>query len=415
MTISLPSFQVRDRDAYVRLTAVLVLMFMATGASAPLLSVYVASLGADTGQIGLVFATFQGATLVSQYAWGRQSDRLGRRKPLLLFGTAGMAVSFAAMAAVPWYGFLFVIRILEGLAMAAYQSGSLAMVGDLLEHEQDRGRLMGTYRMFGSLAFSVAALFGGWLADSVGLRAAVLLSALCFGAAFLLVLRVREHAAAQTAAIPPAANTAASGGAVAAPRQPSTPLLPPWALWPFLTITLALFLGMGSVVTLWPVYMNGVGYAQTAISGLWALAALGEVPCLYLAGIMADRWGRKWVLIGGVVGMACVYIAYTLSTTFAWIVAGHVVRSLAHLCFETPSLPHTPAHRARERRRRLAGLFYTANGTGGIAGSALGGALAQGYGLILTFRIAAGIMFAAALAAAITMPRRRRPAHDTAP
>lgn len=404
MTISLPSFKVRDRDAYLRLTAVLVLMFMATGASAPLLSVYVRSLGADTGQIGLVFATFQGATLLSQYAWGRQSDKLGRRKPLLLFGTAGMAVSFAAMAAAPWFGFLFVIRILEGLSMAAYQSGSLAMVGDLLEHETDRGRLMGTYRMFGSLAFSVAALFGGWLADSVGLRAAVLLSALCFGAAFLLVLRVRERAAERQAPV-------VTPSPVAPP--PVAPSLPPWALWPFLGLTVAWFLGMGSVVTLWPVYMSGVGYAQTAISGLWALAALGEVPCLYLAGIMADRWGRKWVLIGGVVGMACVYIAYTLSTSFAWIVAVQVFRSLAYSCFETPSLTYTTELGLRERRGRLAGLFYTANGTGGIAGSALGGALAQGYGLVLMFRISAGIMFVAALVAAFVMPRRKRPIADS--
>jgi MFS family permease len=395
---------VRDRDAYLRLTAVLVLMFMATGASAPLLSVYVRSLGADTGQIGLVFATFQGATLLSQYAWGRQSDKLGRRKPLLLFGTAGMAVSFAAMAAAPWFGFLFVIRILEGLSMAAYQSGSLAMVGDLLEHETDRGRLMGTYRMFGSLAFSVAALFGGWLADSVGLRAAVLLSALCFGAAFLLVLRVRERAAERQAPV-------VTPSPVAPP--PVAPSLPPWALWPFLGLTVAWFLGMGSVVTLWPVYMSGVGYAQTAISGLWALAALGEVPCLYLAGIMADRWGRKWVLIGGVVGMACVYIAYTLSTSFAWIVAVQVFRSLAYSCFETPSLTYTTELGLRERRGRLAGLFYTANGTGGIAGSALGGALAQGYGLVLMFRISAGIMFVAALVAAFVMPRRKRPIADS--
>lgn len=300
------------RAAYQRLTAVLFLIFAATGSSAPLLPRYIQQLGADTAQIGLVFAVFQASSLASQYWWGQRSDRLGRRKPLLLIGAGILSVSYVLTAAAPAYSWLFVIRIFEGLAFAAYSTGSLALAGDLVEREAKRGRMMGSYRMFGSLAFAPAALFGGWLADNFGLRAPLLLSAGLFALAFLLITQLHEpppETVAPTQAAAPVADTPVNTRAV----------------WPFLGLTFAWFFGMGSVVSLWPVYMGGNGYNQTTISGLWALAALGEVPCLYLAGVLADRFGRKWVMISGVVGMALIYIAYTVSTDFVWLLAVQLV------------------------------------------------------------------------------------------
>jgi MFS family permease len=70
MTKRFSWLSVRDRGAFVRLTGVLFLVYLATGLWAPLLAVYTRSLGADTAQIGLVLATFQATNLASQYWWG---------------------------------------------------------------------------------------------------------------------------------------------------------------------------------------------------------------------------------------------------------------------------------------------------------------------------------------------------------
>src|SRR5215470_4045782 len=129
---------VRDRGAFVRLTGVLFLVYLATGLWSPLLAVYTSSLGADTAQIGLVLATFQATNLASQYWWGRLSDRLGRRKPLLLLGTAGLSAAYLGIASVDHYGWLFAVRAVEGVALAAYSTGSLALIGDLLEDQAGR-------------------------------------------------------------------------------------------------------------------------------------------------------------------------------------------------------------------------------------------------------------------------------------
>lgn len=385
----------RDGGSFARVTGVLFLTFLATGLWSPQLAVYAErTLGATTGEIGLVIAAFQITSLASQYWWGQRTDRLGRRKPLLLLGTAGLALAYVGVAAAPTWGWLIVARMLEGVALAAYSTGSLALVGDLLENQANRGRLMGLYRMFGSLAFSIAALSGGLLADNVGARAPFAVAAACYALALLLSSQIREQPSA-----PPEP--------LAAPE--TTHDQPPAAqqrrvLGPFLGLAFMWTFGMGAVVSLWPVYMGRLGYSKTDVGALWALAALGEVPCLMLAGYLSDVWGRKRVLLLGLSGMACVFAAYTLSAAGAWMIGVQMVRSFTYSCFEAPALLYATDLGLRQQRGRLAGLYYSANGVGGIAGATIGGAAAQYIGLPLMYRGVVVLMLLTALVVARIMP-----------
>ena len=392
---------VRDRKTYLQLVAVGFTIFLAAGLTSPFLANYVKSVGASTSELGVVLATYQIASLLSQYFWGQRSDRLGRRKPLVLIGTAGLTLAYLGIASVNWYVWLYPIRVLEGVAFAAYQTGSLALIGDVLEGEADRGRLMGAYRSLGSLAFALAALTGGWFADAFSLRVPLLLAGCCFGVAFVLLTRIRERPLhAQPADAAPSSPTVS-------PVLEAQPRLLGAVLWPFLALSFAWFFGMGSVVSLWPVFMVGNGYSQTQISGLWALTALGEVGFLLLAGYLADRFGRKWVIVSGVSIMACVYVAYTIAPAFWWFVGIQVVRSFAYSSFEAPALLYATELGLRQRRGRLAGLYYSTSGAAGVLGALLGAAAAQTFGYNTMYRAVALGMLAIAATVAVVMPRLR--------
>jgi len=416
MTNRFTWLQIRDRAAFVRLTGVLFLVYLATGLWSPLLAVYTRSLGAETAQIGLVLATFQITNLASQYWWGRFSDRIGRRKPLLLLGTAGMALAYIGVASAGQYGWLFAARALEGVALSAYSTGSLALIGDLLEDQTGRGRLMGAYRTFGSLAFAIAALSGGWLADSFSLRVPFAIAALCYLLAFALGTSIVEQ--------PTAVSTSLADQAPRSKDETSAPLSNGLsslvlgqrrrALWSFLALLSVWMFAMSAVVPLWPVFMANIGYSKTAIGGLWALAALGEVSCMILAGQMSDRWGRKRVMLTGFVSMSGVYLAYTLSPSLAWIVGVQLVRSFAYASMEAPALLYATELGLRRQRGRLAGLFYSAGSLGAIAGSIVGGVIAQWVGLPSMFRMVVALMLAVALVIGKVMPRLRSAQPDLA-
>src|SRR5258708_29549716 len=63
----------------------------------PLLPIYNRDLGASGLLIGVIQASFSAMQFLFAPAWGRLSDRIGRR-PVLLVSTAGAAVSYMVFA-----------------------------------------------------------------------------------------------------------------------------------------------------------------------------------------------------------------------------------------------------------------------------------------------------------------------------
>jgi DHA1 family tetracycline resistance protein-like MFS transporter len=106
----------------------------------PILPQYAERFGAGAALIGVLSASFSLAQLMFAPAWGRLSDRFGRKPILLvsLFGTA-LGSLLTGLAGSIWL--LFLGRILDGISGASV-SVAQAAVGDVAPPSQ-RARLMG--------------------------------------------------------------------------------------------------------------------------------------------------------------------------------------------------------------------------------------------------------------------------------
>jgi MFS family permease len=130
----------------------------------PLLSVYARKFGAEENgmEIGLLVASFSAMQFLFAPAWGRLSDRIGRR-PVLMVGLAGSVVFYALFGlATVWrsMAWMFVSRIGAGIAGATITTAQ-AYIADTTTLET-RGKGMAMIGAAFGLGFTFGPLFGGF-------------------------------------------------------------------------------------------------------------------------------------------------------------------------------------------------------------------------------------------------------------
>jgi MFS family permease len=391
------------------MTIISFVLFMATGITGPINSLYVESLGANYVAIGLLGTVTSLTRILFSYVWGRASDLARRRKTFLVLGLVTVSLVHAGLSLAPSYEYLFPLRIVGAVALSAYSVSSLALMGDLLEQRDEaRGRRMGVFRGLGSLGFGLMAFASGSIADWSSIRMPFVLASGFLAVASVLALWVREPSAPRdarpalagiisfvrsllssvwvsgadamrrmVAAVRGGAGTTRRGNAGTPGRLPLEPLLISAFLWSLVT---------GAVYAVWANYMVGeLGYSPTAMSRLWALASTSEFPLMILAGWMSDRLGRLPMLSLGFVAWAAVFGGYLLVPWMPWIVVVQLIRGFAYSAFTATAMTYATEVRGKAQRGEVSGLYGVAGGVGSILGASMGGIQTQLMGFRAMF------------------------------
>lgn len=127
----------------------------------PLFPIYAENLGAGALEIGLIFSAFVLTRAALSTFFGDLSDRIGRKR-LILIGSS-LYVLFAVLFTVPdsWYG-LLLVRGFQGVASAMVWPVSEALVIDSTPPKL-RGAAMGKIVMSSNLGFVIGPFAGGGL------------------------------------------------------------------------------------------------------------------------------------------------------------------------------------------------------------------------------------------------------------
>ncbi|MHB8196751.1 MAG: MFS transporter, partial [Vulcanimicrobiaceae bacterium] len=119
----------------------------------PMLPYFATHFGASPETVGLLFATFSLCQLGAGPLWGALSDRIGRKR-VLIVSQAGATVGWAMLAFAPSLAWVFIARIVEGVS-GGNIGVTQAYVADLVE-AKDRARAFG----YIGAAFGAAMIFG---------------------------------------------------------------------------------------------------------------------------------------------------------------------------------------------------------------------------------------------------------------
>lgn len=376
------------------LAAVSFLTDVASDMTYPLLPVFLASvLGASATAVGAIEGAAESTAALLKLASGWWSDRVARRKPLVVAG----------------YGIASLIRPLIGLAQSAAQVLAIrvadrvgkgirgaprdALIADSVDPSV-RGRAFGFHRaadhagaVVGPLLAFVLLRWGG-----LDLRTLFLLTAIPGVLAVAAVLfGVRE--------VPRTKPEASRKVDLKAPLGRR--------FWAFLSVLLVFTLGNSTDAFLL-LRAADLGIPAALVPILWAMLHVVKSACSTPGGALSDRIGRKPLLIAGWLLYAAVYwgLAQAREEWHAWALFAvyGIYFGLTEGVEKALVADLVPA----DRRGSAFGWYNLALGLGALPASLIFGAIWDRAGAETAFGFGAAMALLAAVAIAFVAPAAKR-------
>jgi len=364
----------------------------------PLLPIFLTTtLGATPAVIGLIEGAADGLASILKYFAGAWSDRMQRRKPLIVSGYALAAASRALIAAATMWPLVLSARLIDRTGKGIRSAPRDALISDVTPPDQ-RGRAYGFHRALDHTGAIVGPLLAMLLLSGIGLtlRQTIYLAVIpgAIGAVILLVF-LREEGKREKVK-----------GESADREKSLSPF--PFHLSPFrkAIAAIALFSLANSSDAFLLLQAHAAGVTTALLPLLWAAHHVIKSLFSTAAGSLSDRIDRRWLLIAGWSSYAVIYAAFpfarTLTAFFVLFILYAIPFTLAEGAERAWIADLVPA----EVRGKSFGVYYLANGLCVLAGTALFGILYQQVSPRAAFNTGAALAIAAVLAVLMTRTRR---------
>ena len=360
---------------------------------------------ASTTAVLSFIATFGLTKALTNLAAGRLVDRHGRRVVLITGWLIALPVPLIILWAPSWWWIVAANGLLgvnQGLAWSATVIMKIDLVGP-----RRRGLAMGLNEFAGYLAVALAALASGVVASTYGLRAgpAYLGIAIALAGLALSVFFAREtmhHAAFEESADP-----------VVATDRPNVRQLLRRSLWSdrgLFSVSQAGLVNNLNDGLAWGVFPLLFAAAALSLRQMSALVAIYPAVwgvCQLWTGPLSDHWGRKWLIVSGMVmqGIALVAIAQTRGV-LAWTVALITLGLGTALVY--PTLLAAVGDIARPSWRGIAvGVYRLWRDLGYVAGALIAGIVADAFGVSAAISAIGALTIASGLVVALRFEETR--------
>jgi len=357
-------------------------------------------------------ACFGVAKALSNLAAGHLVDRRGRRFVLVAGWLVALPVPLIILFAPSWW-WIVAANALLGVNQGLAWSATVVMKIDLVGPRR-RGLAMGLNEFAGYLAVGAAAFAAGAIASTYGLRTGPAYLGLGIAVVGLLVSVLFVRDTSQHVALEERASADPNV------ERPTTAQLIRRSLWSDRQLFSVSQAGLvnnlndGLAWGLFPILLLGAALSLRDLSALvaiypavWGVSQLGTGP-------LSDRWGRKRLIVAGMVVQGIALVAIAMSHSVAlW------ATSLAALGVGTamvyPTLLAAVGDIARPSWRGLAiGVYRLWRDLGYVVGALLAGVVADAFGLSVAIGVIGALTIASGVVVALRFeetlvesPRRR--------
>jgi len=357
----------------------------------PLLPVFLTTvLGATPLTVGIIEGAADGLASILKLIAGTISDRMPRRKPLVVAGYALAAASRGLIAIAGRWPAVLTARLIDRTGKGIRSAPRDAIIADVTPPEQ-RGHAFGFHRALDHTGAIVGPLLALFFLNVVHTpMRSLFLIALIPGAigVVLLILFLHEDP-----------RTVRPRGSDAAPRGTL-----PGRFWAAI-VAVALFSLANSSDAFLILQAHAAGVSTAMLPALWAAHHVIKSLFSTRAGALSDRIDRRLLLVGGWVSYAMIYAVFPFARSLPFFVALFVLYAIPFTLSEGAERAWISELVPDVARGRTFGIYYLASGLSVLTGTVLFGVIYQNIGPRAAFWTGAALAMIAAFAV-MTVPRK---------
>lgn len=355
----------------------------------PLLPFIADDLNLSYTQVGLIRATFSGASAALQIPAGALGVRFGEALVLML-GNIWVGLGLVAMALTGTFIWLLAAAVLGGIGGNAQHPLAASLVSKSVPRRQ-MATAMGTLNFSGDLGKLVGPFIAGVIATQYGWRAA-LATVGSFTVIFTMGLLLRDRNSNTRQHEEPTTKGKATGGGVV-----------------YRGFNILVVAGVldnatrGAALTFIPFVLEDMGFNAAAISALFGVIFAAGAAGKFVCGWLSDRWGILTVIIVTEIATASALVALIVAEP--WMAVPLAIMFGFALNGTSSALNVAVATFVpEEQRSRGFGIYFTATLVASATAPLAYGFLGDLAGLVTVFLVMAVLTAAVII---VVIPIRR--------
>lgn len=318
-------------------------------------------LGGSKAAVGFAVGCFSLTAVLCRPFVGRRIDRLGRAwflrgAPLLI------ALTSVGLLAADALGGIIALRLLQGVAGAAFYTGAATMATDLAPDGR-RAEYISRFSLFLYGGFAAGPALGEFLVETRSFASAWLGAALSATVALVVAFAVPESRVDDEEG--------------SEPRPSRRRWVHPAAIGPGMVL-LTIAVGYTAITSFMPLYSRSIGMGSSG--GLYTTFALSILVVRLVSGRLADRLGRVAVALPGCLSGAAGMMLLAVSDRPAAAFVGVALFGAGHALIFPALMAHTVDQVPDRERGEALGSFTACFDVGASTGGYLVGYVADQAG-----------------------------------
>lgn len=370
--------------------------FISTGQGviSPLLPIFAKNLNITISSIGFAVSIFAFARLLFNFPIGIITDKIGRR-PLLILGPLINAFGIILTGYSNSLTMLLFARFISGIGHGMYTLAALAYISDISD-DSNRARFIGMNQAALLAGVAIGPAIGGILAELYGIRMPFYFIGIIVAlASFYSAMRLPETLIKQKEKKATSINKETTLSA----KNLLIKLIKSMKFVSIGLVTIAIFLTrQGSRHTIIPLLaVTKLNISTGMIGIIFTVQAIMHLIVLIPASFLADKYGRRKVILPSLIAAGFCLLLYTFSGSLLSFILVSILISLAMALAGPAPAAYVVDISPKEITGIAMSLYRTAGDIGFVIGPPILGLIADKYSLETSLEINSVFLFIVAI------------------